>query len=328
MTVLLTIGILLAIIVLFVGIERASSPETSKLDERLLRYGARRYVVVDETFGETRQQSQAAAALTGTVGRAIQGRSFAHTLQGDLARADVKLTAAEFLSIQVVLMLMLGIAGYAILAALGNNTPFPLLIFGLIGFYAPRIWLRRRESGRLKSFNDQLADNISLMGNSLRSGMSLLQAMELISRDGAAPIGPEFGRVVREIGLGVSPQDALLHLVRRIDSDDLDLMVTAVLVQHEVGGNLSKILDTISHTIRERVKIKGEIRAITGQQRMAGYMLAGLPVFVAGILMLIAPKYISSFWNPMGPWTAMPVCAAISIFFGFIIIQKIVAIEV
>src|SRR5207249_660762 len=114
-----------------------------------------------------------------------------------------------------------------------------------------------------KAFNEQLADTITLMSNSLRSGMSLLQAMELISHDGADPIGPEFGRVVREVGLGNSPQDSLLHLVARIKSDDLDLMVTAMMVQHEVGGNLSRILDTISHTIRERVKIKGEIRSIT-----------------------------------------------------------------
>jgi tight adherence protein B len=166
------------------------------------------------------------------------------------------------------------------------------------------------------------------MSNSLRSGMSLLQAMEMISREGAAPTGPEFARVVREIGLGVAPEEALLHLVRRIRSDDLDLMVTAVMVQHEVGGNLSKILDTIAHTIRERVKIKGEIRAITGQQRMAGYMLAGLPVFVGGILLLIAPKYILAFVNPPGPWTALPICAVLGILFGFLVIQKIVAIEV
>jgi tight adherence protein B len=326
--IILTLGILAAIVMLFVGLERALTPESSRLDERLLRYGARRYVVIDETFGETRQQSQAAAALTGTVDRAIQGRTFAHTLQGNLARADVKLTAAEFLSIQVVTTLVLALAGYAIASFFGNGGPLVLIPFGIGGFYIPRMWLSRREGNRLKAFNDQLADTIALMSNSLRSGMSLLQAMEMISREGAQPIGPEFGRVVREIGLGVSPQDALLHLVRRIHSDDLDLMVTAVLVQHEVGGNLSKILDTIAHTIRERVKIKGEIRAITGQQRMAGYMLAGLPVFVAGTLLLIAPKYISAFWTPTGPWTAMPVCAVISIIIGFIIIQKIVAIEV
>jgi tight adherence protein B len=328
MAMLMTLGILVAIVALFVGLERALAPETTKLDERLLRYGARRFVVVDETFGETRQQSQAAATVTGAVGKAIQGRSFAHSMQADLARADVRLTAAEFLTIQGIFALLLGILFIALVSIFNPGNLFALAIGAGIGYFLPRFWLRRRESGRIKSFNNQLADTITLMGNSLRSGMSLLQAMEMISHESASPIGPEFARVTREIGLGVSPQDALLHLVRRIRSDDLDLMVTAILVQHEVGGNLSRILDTIAHTIRERVKIKGEIRAITGQQRMAGYMLAGLPCFVAGILTLIAPKYIGAFINPMGPWTALPVCAALSIIFGFLIIQKIVAIEV
>ena len=105
-------------------------------------------------------------------------------------------------------------------------------------------------------------------------------------------------------------------------------MVTAIMVQHEVGGNLSKILDTIAHTIRERVKIKGEIKAITGQQRMAGYVLVAMPCIIAGILLLIAPSYISKFWNPMGPWTALPVAAVLGICFGWIVIEKIIAIEV
>jgi tight adherence protein B len=323
MAIALTTGIIAAIVALFVGLERALSPQTTRLEERLLRYGARHLVVVDETTGETRQQSAAAAAVTGTVSKVIQGRSFAQSLQGDLARANLKLTAAEFLTIQGTLGVVLGLLGAVIL-----QNPVALLILGGVGFYLPRVWMKRREGGRLKAFNEQLADTITLMANSLRSGMSLLQAMELISHDGADPIGPEFGRVVREVGLGISPQDALLHLVRRIRSDDLDLMVTAMMVQHEVGGNLSRILDTISHTIRERVKIKGEIRAITGQQRMAGYMLAGLPVLVAGVLSLIAPRYIGSFVNPVGPWTALPICAVISVVFGFMVIQRIIAIEV
>lgn len=323
MSMLLTIAIALAIIALFIGIERSLAPQSTRLEERLLRYGARRMVVVDDETGETRQQSVAAAAFTSTVSRAIQGRTFAQTLQADLARADLRLTAAEFLTIQGTIALALGLIGTIIL---GN--PLALVLLGAVGLYIPKWWIKRREGNRLKAFNEQLADTVALMSNSLRSGMSLLQAMEMISREGASPTGPEYARVVREIGLGVSPEDALLHLVRRIKSDDLDLMVTAVLVQHEVGGNLSKILDTIAHTIRERVKIKGEIRAITGQQRMAGYMLAGLPVFVGGILMLIAPKYIMAFVNPTGPWTALPVCAVLGIVFGFLVIQKIIAIEV
>jgi len=323
MSFLLPIGVTLALIVIFIGFERALSSNTKSLDERLMRYGARHLVVVDEQTGETRQQSAAAAAVTGTVNRAIQGRSFAEVLQGDLARADLKLTAAEFLTIQGLATVILGLVG-----ALALQNPFALIVLGAVGFYLPKFWVGRRQSSRLRAFNEQLADTIALMGNSLRSGMSLLQSMELISREGAAPTGPEFARVVREVGLGLSPQDALLHLVRRIRSDDLDLAVIAIMVQHEVGGNLSRILDTIAFTIRERVKLKGEIRSITAQQRMAGLILAALPLFVAGMLMLLTPQYIMAFFDPVGPWTVLPIVGAIGILIGFLVIQKIVAIEV
>src|SRR5687768_1143060 len=110
MSLLLPIGMALALVAIFIGLERALSSDTKRLDERLLRYGARRLVILDEVTGETRQQSQAAAAVTGTVSRAIQGRSFAENLQGDLARADLKLTAAEFLTIQGLLCVVLGLA--------------------------------------------------------------------------------------------------------------------------------------------------------------------------------------------------------------------------
>jgi len=308
---------------IFVGLERALSADSNRLDERLLRYGARRQAVLEEEIGEGRQQSAAAAAVTGRVNRAIQGRSFADALQADLARADLKLTAGEFLIIQGLLTVVLGLFGAIIL-----QNPLALVLLGALGFYVPKVWVGRRQGGRLRAFNEQLADTISLMGNSLRSGMSLLQSMEMISREGAAPTGPEFSRVVREVGLGLSPQDALLHMVRRIRSDDLDLAVIAIMVQHEVGGNLSRILDTIAFTIRERVKLKGEIRSITAQQRMAGLILSGLPLFVAGALTLLTPKYILAFVDPVGPWTILPIIGGVGILIGFLITPKLVAIEV
>src|SRR5206468_7364931 len=131
-----------------------------------------------------------------------------------------------FLTIQGLATLILGMVG-----ALMLQNPFALLLLGGVGFFLPKLWVGRRQSSRLRAFNEQLADTIALMGNSLRSGMSLLQSMEMISREGEPPMTQELSRVVREIGLGISPEDALLHLVARIKSDDLDLMVTAILVQ-------------------------------------------------------------------------------------------------
>src|SRR5216684_5558429 len=149
--------------------------------------------------------------------------------------------------------------------------------------------------------------------------------MEMISREAAPPISEEFQRVVREIGLGVGPQSALVHLVRRVNSEDLDLLVTAILVQFEIGGNLSRILDSIAGTIRERVKLHGEVRTLSAQGRMSGYILSGLPLGIGGILMLIAPSYIGKLFTP-GPWLALPVVAAFGIGTGMLVMRKLVAI--
>src|SRR3979409_2185854 len=116
--------------------------------------------------------------------------------------------------------------------------------------------------------------------------------MEMISREAEPPVSDEFQRVVREIGLGVGPQEALVHLGRRIDSDDLELLVIAILVQFEIGGNLSRILASIAVPRRARVKVQGEMRTMSAQGRMAGWVLSGLPVAIGALLMLIAPGYM------------------------------------
>jgi tight adherence protein B len=155
----------------------------------------------------------------------------------------------------------------------------------------------------------------------------LLQAMELIAREAAAPVSEEFHRVVREVGLGVGPQEALRHLVERMDSEDLDLLVTAVLVQFEVGGNLSRILDSIAGTIRERIRLQGEIRTLSAQGRMSGYILSGMPIAIGGILMLVAPSYMGKLFSP-GPWIVLPGLAVVGIVIGSLVMRKLVAIEV
>ena len=131
-----------------------------------------------------------------------------------------------------------------------------------------------------------------LIANSLRSGSSFLQAIEMVVRETQPPISTEFERVIREVNLGLPFEQALANLVRRVRSDDLELMTTAISIQHQVGGNLAEILDSIAFTIRERVRIKGEIKTLTAQQRMSGYVVGFLPIGLVGILMVIAPKFM------------------------------------
>lgn len=309
------------LICVIVGIERFVRRDRSSLDKRLRRYGGRAYQLTED------EQKQAASVqvkqlLARRLEASLSGRTFAAALQTDLARANVKLTVGEFVILQIGATLALGVLAWLISGAVLVGG-----VFGVLGWFVPKIWLGRRQAGRLKAFNNQLADTIGLMGNSLRSGLSLVQAMEMISREAEPPVSDEFQRVVREIGLGVGPQEALLHLVRRVKSDDLDLLVIAILVQFEIGGNLSRILDSIASTIRERVKLQGEIRTMSAQGRMAGYVLSGMPVAIGGLLMLIAPSYMGALFTP-GPWLVLPVGAFIGIVIGSFTIRKLVAIEV
>jgi tight adherence protein B len=166
------------------------------------------------------------------------------------------------------------------------------------------------------------------MVNGLRSGYSVLQAMEAVSREMASPISVEFARIVQEVQIGLPLDQAMSNMLRRIKSDDLDLVVTAINVQREVGGNLAEILDVISFTIRERVRIKGEIRTLTAQGRYSGYVISLLPIGLALVLFCVNKPYVERLFTSGWCGWAMVVCGLLMIGTGFIAIQKIVAIEV
>jgi tight adherence protein B len=309
------------LICLVLGVDRAVRRDRTVLDKRLRRYGGQAFQLTEDEQ-KLAASAQVTQMLAKRVEASISGRTFAAALRTDLARANLKLTIGEFLILQVAFAAVIGMLAWLI-----SGAPLVGSVFGAVSWFVPKMWVGRRQAGRLKAFNNQLADTIALLSNSLRSGMSLVQAMEMISREAEPPIADEFQRVVREIGLGVGPQEALLHLGRRVRSDDLDLLVTAILVQFEMGGNLSRILDSIAGTIRERVKLLGEIRTMSAQGRMAGYVLSGMPVAIGGLLMLIAPTYMGALFTP-GPWLVLPVAAGIGIVMGSVVIRKLVAIEV
>jgi tight adherence protein B len=268
-----------------------------------------------------REKEQKAPPIVAGLNRAIARQSFGERIATELARADLKLTVAEYFLFNVASMLI----GFLIGLLLFRN--ILAIVGGLLGFYIPRLYVKMRQRRRLIAFNNQLGDTITLLANSLRSGYSLLQSMETVAKELAPPVSEEFGRVVREIGLGLSNEEALNNLLRRVNSDDLDLMITAINVHHEVGGNLAEILETIGHTIRERVRIKGEIRTITAGQRFSGYVIAFLPFGLGAFLFIVNREYMSVlFTDQCG--LAMLIAAAMGMVTGFFIIRRIVAIEV
>jgi tight adherence protein B len=203
-----------------------------------------------------------------------------------IARADVKLRVSEYILLQILA---------AIVLAFLANVFFESFIFPILGVVLglrlPRMYINFMATRRLRAFENQLGDTLNLWVNALRSGYSVLQGMEAIATELPPPISKEFERVVQEVRLGLSLEQALANVVRRMPSEDLDLIVTAVNIQREVGGNLAEILDIISHTIRERVRIKGEIHSLTAQGRLSGWVISLLPIGLALILYSINPEY-------------------------------------
>ncbi len=324
-----------AIFLIAIGI--ATSGSGSGVSARLERYAsARETGKTTEGSGqgglaELLEKSVALAQLN----RVVEARDFGANLARDIARADLKLKPSEFLMIWAasivgipVVMLMLSV----VLKPLGN--PIFLLVGALLGFLLPRFWLARRKNGRLGSFNKQLPDTITLIANALRAGSSFLQAIELVVRESRPPVSTEFGRVIREVNLGLPFDQALENMVRRVRSEDLELLATAISIQHQVGGNLAEILDSIAYTIRERVRIKGEIRTLTAQQRLSGYVVAGLPIGLAAFLFVAAPGFMEPmFANPpeilgLPAGVIILLFGGFMMFLGFMFIRKIVDIEV
>ena len=276
-----------------------------------------------------------ASATLASFNRVVEKRDWGSDLARELARADVALKPTEFLAIR--LGALAGVPlGMILLSPFISLLGSPILwAVGLVlGFWLPRFWLNRRKSGRLKAFNSNLADTIMLLANSLRAGSSFLQSVEMVVREAQPPVSTEFSRVIREVNLGLSLDDALGNLQRRVRSDDLDLMTTAIAIHHTVGGNLAEILDSIAYTIRERVRIKGEIKTLTAQQRMSGYVVGFLPVALVILLSVIAPSFMEPMLRTPPELLGLPLGLFILGFgglmmgIGFILIRRIVDIEV
>ncbi len=323
----------LAILLIAVGI--ASSGRGSGVSARLERYaaGGRPEKKKDKPEGlsELLAQSSALASLN----RVVEQRDFGANLAREIARADLKLKPSEFLGIWAAGTVGTPLIFYVIGFALPSFQSILALIGGVVlGFIVPRFWLNRRKSSRLNAFNKQLPDTITLVANALRAGSSFLQAIELVVRESRPPVSIEFARVIREVNLGLPFDQAMENMVRRIRSDDFELMATAINIQHTVGGNLAEILDSIAFTIRERVRIKGEIRTLTAQQRLSGYVVGLLPFGLAGFIFLAAPTFFDPMWDPKVSVVGLPAgiiilgAGLLMMMIGFVFIQRIVDIEV
>jgi tight adherence protein B len=253
--------------------------------------------------------------------RLLAPRKLVEAAEQELLQADIPLRAEEFVIIQLGAVFIPVILGSLLL----NNTAVTILL-ALVGAFVPILFLKYAKIRRLKRFNDQLGDGLLIMSNSLRAGYSFLQTLDSLRKESLPPLSTEVSRALHEMKLGTPTEEALQNMTKRVKSDDFDLIVTAVSIQRQVGGNLAEVLDNIASTIQERLRIKGEVRTLTAQGRISGVIVGLLPVFLAGFLFIINPTYMAIlFKHPLG--LALLGGALISEFIGILLIKKIVNID-
>jgi tight adherence protein B len=273
-------------------------------------------------LGTAGQETVSDPQFAQKLNEAINRQNFAEQIARDLAQANLPLTVPEYLLIRIAVPLLL-----SLVALLVWRTVFVLPIALLVGFVVPIFWMRSRRRRRNRDFNEQLSETLTMIAGSLRGGFSLIQSVSNASKESQEPTKSELRRVTQEIQLGLSLSQALENLVKRVESEDLDLVVTAIKIHARVGGNLTNILENISTTIRERTKLKREIRVITSMQRLSSYIIGILPFALALIIFSINPQYMLRLFEP--GWTlCIPIGAVVTSVAGFIIIQRIVDIKV
>jgi tight adherence protein B len=317
MTTVLFIGGGLVFALLAIGAIASFMGERSLVEERLGPY-------FDEQ--ELKEAKEKSSPVGDWLNTRVEKSTYGGRIARELARADLKLKPAEYFALMVIFGFGVGFVAWFFG---GQNILVGLIGVG-VGMVIPRMYVKQQQSKRLIKFSEQLPDMLGLMVNGLRAGFSVMQAMEAVSKELPPPISDEFRRVVQEIQIGLNIDRALDNLYRRIPSEDLDLTITAMNVQREVGGNLAEILDTITYTIRERVRIKGEIRVLTSQVVYSSRFLSSMPVLIAVALWFMNRPYMMMFFNPDSRMIGIPVLifGALMIFFGYIVMSKIAAIEV
>ncbi len=276
------------------------------------------------------ESRQLRASLFKQIDNRLINRSFFNfsfsQLNEDIGKADLRLTGTEFLLLTLSGGLGLGL----VLWLLTPNRTLGMIFAAVgvvIGLLLGRSYLRYLGRRRISRFEDQLADTLSILASSVRGGFSLFQALQLISREASEPSKTEFMRVMQQVSLGAEMDDALAGLAKRIPTEDVDILVTAISLQHQTGGNLAHILDIVASTVRERHRVQREIRSLTAQVRFSAILLGALPFLLAAILFVISPTYIGRIF--VWGWVLLlPGGAIFLTIIGMLIMRRIGSIDV
>ncbi|GAX91527.1 type II secretion system F family protein [Effusibacillus lacus] len=301
-----------------------ASRRKTKLETRLEKFlpHTQPQEVEPETVEAKEKGSGLLRRLISAIGNQFAGRSFVRRWESRLEQAALPLKPEEFFALRLILMgaalltlFLLGFSGAA------------LVPVALLGYWLPRFYLQRSKEKRLSRCAAQLASALGTMATAMRAGFSFIQAMQLVGREVPDPLGPEFDRTIREISFGVPIEEAFYRLLGRLPDADLDLLVTALLVQRSTGGNLAEILELMQETIQERVRIKEELNTLTAQGRLSAWIISLLPVLLGVFLNFMNPEYFSPMLHhPLG-WLLLAM-GTVSGFIGWMTIRKIIQIEV
>jgi tight adherence protein B len=227
----------------------------------------------------------------------------------------------------LVVMILASAAAAAVVASFFIRRPLAIGVAAVFGGVAPVVWLFNRRSARLKRFEEQFPEALDLMSRAIRAGHAFQTAMGMVADELDAPVGPEFKRSFDQQNFGLPLRDALGQLADRVPNLDVRFFVTAVMIQRDTGGNLSEILDNLAHVVRERFKIRRQVRVHTAHGRFTGYVLLALPAALAVALMFINPEHMNLlFREPMGQM--MVATAVVLQTIGFIWIRQVIKIEV
>jgi tight adherence protein B len=266
--------------------------------------------------------------LVQRLNRALSHQDFVNRMRLDLVRAGITVKPTQFFLLRLGLALCGLVLAYSFSASLPFILRFVAMIVAtIVGYWLVRPYLAFRQRRRIAAFEKPFPDALDIMVGSLESGGSMSTALAMVSREMPAPLSTEFDRLLRDTGLGLSYEEGFNGVLERVPSEDLSMLVSAVSIQFRVGGNLAEVLKTLSHTVRDRVRIRGEIKTLTSQQAISAKIITGLPFALGGFLFIINGAYMRHLFDPGLP-RLLVVVALIMIAIGNWVIRKIVTIDV
>jgi tight adherence protein B len=323
LTILIGVTVFAAVTLLILSL-RGGRPQAPRLEDRLHAYRSEPVREPEEAEDEPTLRRRTYSGLPVLSAFLAQFKG-SEKVAIQLEQAGLPLRVGEFYMIRYVTAALL-----FIVPLIFARTPVALVLavgLAAVGYLLPPIWVASKKKSRIAKIEHQLVEMLGMVSNSLKSGYGLMQSFEFASRQMPPPLALELRRMLRDSNLGLGAEEALVALGRRLNSADLDLVLTAISVQRTVGGNLAEILDNVAFTMRERERIRGEIKTLTSQQRMTAIVIGGLPVFVGLLFMVINPDYMMLLFTEMAGRAILGAAVLLEVL-GFFVMNRVMAIEV